>query len=40
MKLTAQKAKPEASTRPVSGPRVQQDRDKEEGRTGLHGEIS
>jgi hypothetical protein len=39
MKLTAQKAKPEASTRPVSGPQVQQDREKVEGKTGLHGEV-
>jgi len=37
MKLTAQKVKPEALTRPVSGPRVQQDRGKVEGKTGLHG---
>jgi len=36
MKLTAQKAKPEASTRPVSGPWVQQDREMVEGKTGLH----
>jgi len=40
MKLIAQKAKPEASTRPVSGPWVQQDREKEEGKTGLHGKSS
>jgi len=38
MKLTAQKAKPEASTKPVAGPWVQQDREKAEGITGLHGE--
>jgi len=37
MKLTAQKHKPEASTRPVSGSWVQQDRETVEGKTGLHG---